>query len=254
MHDSSSTRTPLGFDCARLDIFPLGDRALVIEVADEVSEASVDLVSRIDRTLAGARLSGVRDLVPAFCSLTLYYDPRLVERPGSEEENTLPFDVLRRQIEVLLQDIPADIGYARRLVEIPVCYGGDCGEDLAPLALARGMSAEEFIALHTAPTYFVGMLGFLPGFPYLGGLDPRLFCPRRATPRARVLAGSVAIGGQHSGIYPFPSPGGWHVIGRTPVVLFDLQREPISLLAMGDRVRFVSITREAYDGYAERSR
>jgi inhibitor of KinA len=132
------------------------------------------------------------------------------------------------------------------LVEIPVCYGGEYGEDLEPLAREHGIPPSQVVELHTGPTYFVGMLGFAPGFPYLAGLDPRLVTPRRSTPRPRVPRGSVAIGGEHTGVYPVESPGGWHLIGRTPITLFDVSRDPPSLLQAGDQVRFVAIPPEEF--------
>lgn len=232
---------------SRYEFHPLGDRALLIEVGSEVSEASADLVRRIDERLSGAKLPGLIECVPAFCSLAVHYDPARVAGDDAALRARLPYDVLSEAIASLLEGLDAEAAAPGRVVEIPVCYGGDHGEDLAALALGRGMSAEQFIALHAAPTYFVGMLGFLPGFPYLGGMDERLVSARRATPRPEVPAGSVAIGGTHTGIYTFPSPGGWHLIGRTPLRLFDLARRPPSLLMVGDRVRFVPIPPQAFD-------
>lgn len=239
---------------ARVEIHPLGDRALVVEIDAPVEARTVDYVRCIDERLRTLRLAGVKECVPAFCSLTVHYDPQAVLAGAKGAREALAFDLLRARIEAALPGVEAVPAGQATVIEIPVCYGGDHGEDLAPLALGRGLSAEEFIALHTQPTYFVGMIGFLPGFPYLGGLDERLVAPRRTTPRSEVPAGSVAIGGQHTGIYTFPSPGGWHLIGRTPLRLFDLRRDPPSLLATGDRVRFVAIPPEAYERLAEPGR
>jgi KipI family sensor histidine kinase inhibitor len=136
-------------------------------------------------------------------------------------------------------------------VEIPVCYGGECGPDIAAVAEHAGLLRDAVIARHTAAEYTVAMLGFAPGFPYLLGLDPSLQMPRRATPRTRVPAGSVAIGGAQTGIYPRELPGGWHLIGRTPLVLFDPQRELPCLLAPGDRVRFHAIEADEFGRLAE---
>lgn len=240
-------RSPVSHTASRYEFHPLGDRALLIEVGAEVSEASADLVRRIDDRLSRAKLPGLIECVPAFCSLAVHYDPAGVLAEDAAMRGRLPYDVLCEGIRPLLEGLDAEVAPPGRIVEIPVCYGGDHGEDLAALALGRGMSAEQFIALHTAPTYFVGMLGFLPGFPYLGGMDERLVSARRSTPRREVPAGSVAIGGSHTGIYTFPSPGGWHLIGRTPLRLFDLERRSPSLLMVGDRVRFVSIPAQAFD-------
>jgi inhibitor of KinA len=240
----------------RLDILPLGDRAAVIEVADHISEAASARVRSLFELLQGARLPGVREVVPGFCSVTLHYDPvALWEEAGAQgREGRIPFDLLRERVAPMLGRLDTLPATQPRLVEIPVCYGGDYGEDLGALALAHELAPAKLVELHSAPVYFVGMLGFMPGFPYLCGLDERLVTPRRATPRPRVPAGSVAIGGEHTGIYPLESPGGWHLIGRTPLSLFDLAAEPPSLLLAGDRVRFVPIGPEEFERMAEARR
>ncbi|HET9482549.1 MAG TPA: 5-oxoprolinase subunit PxpB, partial [Xanthomonadales bacterium] len=133
-----------------------------------------------------------------------------------------------------------------RTVVIPVCYGGDSGPDLDAVAKHTGLSAHDVVARHAAGDYRVAMLGFQPGFPYLIGLDPALATPRHATPRPRVAAGSVGIGGAQTGVYPREAPGGWQLIGRTPLALFDAARKPPALLAPGDRVRFEAIPRAAF--------
>ncbi|WIG55610.1 MAG: Allophanate hydrolase 2 subunit 1 [Rhodanobacteraceae bacterium] len=135
---------------------------------------------------------------------------------------------------------------------IPVCYGGDCGPDIDAIAEHAGLVRDEVIARHAAAEYTVAMLGFAPGFPYLLGLDAALHVPRRATPRTRVPAGSVAIGGAQTGIYPCELPGGWHLIGRTPLALFDPRRDPPCLLAPGDRVRFRAIDAGEFARLVER--
>ncbi len=236
---------PPGAGC--LAIHPLGDRALVIELADVVSEAATARARSVADRLAQLALPGVREAVPAFCSVTVHYDPVAVYQTGPRAESTLPFELLRERLLRLLAAEGTPALASGKFVEIPVCYGGLYGEDLGALALARELAPSKVIELHTAPTYFVGMLGFMPGFPYLGGLDERLVSPRRATPRPRVPRGSVAIGGEHTGIYPMESPGGWHLIGRTPLALFDLTHSPPSLLQVGDRVRFVAIQADEFE-------
>jgi KipI family sensor histidine kinase inhibitor len=137
-------------------------------------------------------------------------------------------------------------------VEVPVCYGGDLGPDLEEVARAVALPPEEVVARHAAPVYRVHLLGFTPGFPYLGGMDPRLSCPRLPTPRLRVVAGSVGIAGAQTGVYPVESPGGWRLVGRTPLALFDPSpgaRRPF-LLAPGDGLRFVPVDRARYDALA----
>ncbi len=224
-------------------IQPLGDRALVIELAATISAEAAARASWLCEGILAAGLPGVRDVVPAFCSLTVHYDPlQFASAPGS------PVAAVRQSIETLLSEIPEPERIPERSIEIPVCYGGEFGEDLEELARQHDLAPARVVELHTAATYFVGMLGFAPGFPYLAGLDHRLVTARRSTPRARVPRGSVAIGGEHTGIYPLDSPGGWHVIGRTPLTLFDLERDPPGLLQAGDQVRFVVIAPEAFEG------
>jgi inhibitor of KinA len=223
-------------------IQPLGDRALVIELASAISAEAAARASWLCRHVLAAGLPGVRDAVPAFCSLTVHYDPLQFAAAGST-----PAEAVRQSIEAVLSEIPEPDKVPERSIEIPVCYGGEFGEDLEELARQHDMTADRVVELHTAAPYFVGMLGFAPGFPYLGGLDRRLITARRSTPRARVPRGSVAIGGEHCGIYPLDSPGGWHIIGRTPLMLFDLNRDPPSLLQAGNKVRFVAIAAEAFE-------
>jgi inhibitor of KinA len=229
-------------------ISALGDRALVLEVDAPVNRAITLRMRALADWLRQLALPGVLDLVPAFCSLTVHYEP-LHLRSGPETGP--PYEALREQLARAIDQAPPALEDTAGSVEIPVLYGGVGGEDLEALAAAHGLSPDEVVDLHTAPVYFVGMLGFAPGFAYLAGLDPRLVTPRRSTPRARVLAGSVAIGGEHTGVYPFDSPGGWHVIGRTPLRLFDPGRSAPSLLCAGDEVRFVAIDEAQYRALAQ---
>jgi KipI family sensor histidine kinase inhibitor len=173
----------------------------------------------------------LRDLVPAFASLGVFFDPSA--DPA----------LVRAELEAMADaaDVAPAAQRAGRMVEIPVVYGGDYGPDLDSAAQELGISPAQLVATHTAGDYTVAMIGFAPGFPYLSGLDPALALPRLATPRASVAAGSVAIGGAQTGIYPRESPGGWRILGRTPRVLFDPQRDPPTLLQPGDRLRFVAI-------------
>jgi KipI family sensor histidine kinase inhibitor len=220
-------------------IEPLGDRALLVALAD--NGARIDVVTSEMVRAAAARLWGaheaVTDVVPAHASVAVHYDPARV-RCRHEEP---PHNALARWVSARLEGL-GDVGAEQgRLVEIPVRYGGEHGPDLGTLADARDLSIEAVVALHTAPEYVVHFVGFLPGFAYLGGLDPRLATPRREVPRTSVPAGSVGIGGVQTGVYPIASPGGWHLIGRTDLRLFDPSREPAALLATGDRVRFRAV-------------
>jgi inhibitor of KinA len=219
--------------CSPHSIEPLGDAALLVRLGDAIDESTHMRVR-----LAHARLShmlataAVFDVVPAFTTVAVHYDPARTT-----------YQALVPRVADLLRQLEAERLPESRQVTIPVRYGGGYGPDLEHVARHAGLTPEEVVRLHAAGDYLVHMIGFAPGFPYLGGLDPRLACPRRDQPRTRVPNGSVGIGGSQTGIYPFDSPGGWQLIGRTEVVLFDADRQPPSLLAAGDRVRFMVVQR-----------
>ena len=220
---------------------PMGDRALIVEFGERVDPALSAQIAALAQKLRDSQPIGVLDIVPAYATLALHYDPAAV---GA---GTSPFEALSETIGTWLKTQTFDPGHTGRLVEIPVCYGGAFGEDLDALAERHGLTPEEVIALHSGATYHAHMLGFVPGFAYLGGLDGRLATPRRETPRPHVPAGSVAIADEQTAVYPLATPGGWHLIGRTPWRLFRPEASPPSLLAAGDRVRFVPICADTFE-------
>ena len=203
-----------------------GDAALVVELDERIDVQVNAKAVALAASVHAARLAGVLDVVPTFRSVAVYFDPVEVDLPRLHE--------LLEQVDAASVTVPR----APREHRISVHYGGAAGPDLADVALAAGMSEDEVVARHAGASYRVFMLGFLPGFAYLGPLDASLARPRRATPRARVPAGSVAIAGMLTGIYPMESPGGWHLIGRTAINLFDAGSSPPALLEAGDSVRF----------------
>ena len=215
-------------------IAPLGDAGWLVTLGDAIDGALVARVQELARRLRESAPGAVRDVVPAYASVAVHVDAdALAAQPG-----------LMSLVEAWCADIVAggvDAGTmaAGRLGEIPVAYGGEAGPDLAHVAAHAGLAEAEVIARHANVDYRVAMLGFAPGFPYLVGLNPALATPRHAQPRQRVAAGSVGIGGAQTGVYPRASPGGWQIIGRTDLVLFDPARAEPSLLQPGDRVRFV---------------
>lgn len=215
-------------------VVPMGDRGLLVEFAPELSSEVNGLVRGADPLLA--RLPGVVETVPAFRSVLVVYEPRAVA-----------FDDLVEQAERCARAAMPALAEGGRLVEIPVVYGDAAGPDLEHVADVCGLSPSEVVRLHSEPTYVVFMLGFAPGYPYLGLLPPPLRLPRRATPRTRVPSGSVAVADAFTGIYPQETPGGWHLLGRTPLRLFDPDRTPPCLLRPGDRVRFVPLASGAAD-------
>jgi inhibitor of KinA len=213
-----------------LTIEPLGDACLVVRFGTGIDAATSRAVAAATASLAAAALPGVVDLAPTFNTVAIVFDP------CSSDPDMLGAAILA-QLCTLESAAPPQ----GTIVEIPVVYGGDDGPDLAAVAAHARLDPTEVVRLHTAADHVVGMIGFAPGFPYLLGLPAALAIPRRATPRTRVPAGSVAIAERQTGIYPRPSPGGWHVIGRTPRTMFDAHRDPPALLRAGDIVRFVPV-------------
>lgn len=214
----------------------LGDAALLLELDGGVDAAMNARVHALAGLLAQQGLSWVRDIVPAYAGLAVFVDATAFDDADD------PLRAAEQALRSLLsREASAQRPVSARIVEIPVRYGGDEGPDLVRVAQHAGLPPAEVVQRHVANDYTVAMLGFAPGFPYLLGLDPQLATPRLATPRMRVPAGSVAIGGGQTGLYPRTSPGGWNLIGRTGLVLFDARREPPALLAPGDHVRFVAV-------------
>jgi inhibitor of KinA len=224
----------------------LGDRAVLITLGESIDEATHRRVRAVTARIDADSPRGFVDRVPAFASVVVHYEPCLVEanRPS-------PHDAFVAALQHILSDIRDDELPRARVVEIPVCYGGDLGPDIDDVARQHGIDAQEVIDIHVAGDYLVYMVGFMPGFAYLGGLSSRITTPRRQTPRMAVPAGTVGIGGEQTGVYPLVSPGGWNLIGRTPLKIFDITREEPALLATGDRVRFSSITRDEFRAWAE---
>ncbi len=217
-------------------VLPCGDCAVTVQVGKEISEEVNRKVVALLQALAEAAVPGIRELVPSYSALCVHYDPAV-----------LPYDALLELLNMLeIKELTSE-GTSQKIVEIPVCYGGEYGPDLAFVAQHNGLSQEEVIAIHSGGTYLVYMLGFLPGFAYMGGMDGRIATPRLTSPRAKIPAGSVGIAGGQTGIYPLASPGGWQLIGRTPVKMFAMEGETGSFaLSAGDRVRFVPISEEQY--------
>jgi inhibitor of KinA len=223
-------------------IEPLGDSALLVHAVDEFDpEESLDAVLGATAALEAAAIPGVIEFVPAYTTIGVFFDPG---RTG--------FDALRTEIEVALQETEPTFFAAgtRSTVEVPVCYEDELAPDLREVAWRASLSLKEVVQRHSSATYRVSCVGFSPGFPYLSGLPPELATPRRDSPRQRVPPGSVAIGGAQTGIYPSISPGGWNIIGRTPLRLFDVDRDPPALFHAGDRVVFRRISRREFDAFA----
>jgi KipI family sensor histidine kinase inhibitor len=218
-------------------VVPAGDSALIVEFDERIDPAINARAIALADSLHAAALAGVRDVVPTYRSVAVFFDP------------------LRTDYDALIARVEHDAARAGEPVEqrtpirIPVCYGGDLGPDLAEVGAFGGIKEDEVIARHTAITYRVFMLGFVAGFAYMGIVDPRIAAPRHSTPRVRVPLGSVGIAGVQTGIYPAETPGGWQLIGRTPIKPFDAERAEPFLMKAGDAVQFYAIDRAEYDHY-----
>jgi inhibitor of KinA len=232
-----------------MHITPLGDSAITLHVRetfDQSPEEAMDQVLGYFDFLRRADLPAVTELAPAYTTVTLFYDPTRAVAAGASPSAVFEWMAARVQTEIAngivrLKRSPASA------IEIPVCYDQQFGPDLDEVANHVGLSVEQVIELHSSAIYRVSCLGFTPGFPYLSGLPPELATPRRPIPRKQVPAGSVAIGGNQTGIYPAISPGGWNVIGRTPTRLFTPTKNPPAFLCPGDNVRFRPISRTEFD-------
>ena len=211
------------------------DQSLLVYFGDEITLDAHRQVVRLLRLLELEPIAGIRNLHPAYCSLLVKFDALKLRHDELET-------ILRSYIE-RLENVPLP---EPRQVEIPMCYGGEFGPDLNDVAAMRGMTPTQAIELHASATYVVYFLGFAPGFAYLGQLPEALVTPRLGTPRRMVPRGSVGIAGSQTGVYPIATPGGWRLLGRTPMAMFRPDREEMSLLSIGDRVRFIPISRERF--------
>lgn len=211
------------------------DQTLLVRFGDQIDHETSRQVHLLAGTLRNDPLPGMLNLHPAYCSLLIKFDPRRTTH-----------EALERALRERVSSVGQATGAPSRQVEIPVCYDGDFGPDLCALAELRHLTVEDLIRIHSQTTYTVYFLGFVPGFAYLGTVPEAIRVPRLASPRRRVEAGSVGIAGQQTGIYPCPVPGGWQLIGRTPLAMFRTDREPMTLLAGGDEVRFRPISRDEY--------
>ena len=220
-------------------VFPrfatLSDRALVVHLGDQMDTAMFRAVRSMSRQLEANPPAGMVEVVPAFTTVAIYYDPLCT----SEAELTSHINGLESLLDSTAEPPP-------RVVEIPVCYGGEFGSDLEFVAKHARISTSEVIEVHSAADYLVHMIGFAPGFPYLGGMSSKISTPRRSSPRLKIPPGSVGIAGDQTGIYPLETPGGWQLIGRTPLALFQPQQDPPTLLQAGDVVRFRSISPQQF--------
>lgn len=227
-------------------IFPLGDSAITVDFGNYIDEEiNINVLARYHQ-LTKDPVKGTIEVVPAYSSITLHYDMVAIAR--SIPKGKQVYEWVREQLEARLnQSLNADQAEGS-LVRIPVCYDTFFAPDLEEMAASKGMTVEEIVRIHQSGTYRVFMLGFLPGFAYLGQIADELAMPRKSQP-VEVAAGSIGIAGHQTGIYPMVSPGGWHIIGRTPVSLFDSDKEYPTLIKPGDTVQFFSISLNEFENY-----
>jgi inhibitor of KinA len=211
------------------------DQSLLVYLGQEIGAAAHERVVRLLHLLQREPMAWIRNVQPAYCSLLIGFDATVVDHAEVQAQIT--------EYEKRAEKMPAA---KARVVEIPVCYGGEFGPDLEALAAKSGLSAAKVIGLHCTRTYHAYFLGFAPGFAYLGDVAREISMPRLDTPRKEVPAGSVGIAGRQTAVYPFATPGGWRLIGRTPLEIFKKDREPMGWIAIGDQVRFRPISREEF--------
>lgn len=216
-------------------ILTVGDCAVSVEFGQEISLEINHKVMALKMVLEQKPIRGIVELIPAYCSLLIQYDPM-----------DLRYGQLRDRLEALVTQLDEVEMPPKQVVEIPVAYGGEYGPDLGEVARAHNISEEDVIKLHSEPEYPIYMLGFVAGFPYLGGMNKAIATPRKKSPRLKIEAGSVGIAGEQTGIYSVESPGGWQIIGRTPLKLYDVNRNEPVLLKAGQYIKFKPITKEEF--------
>lgn len=224
----------------QLEIYPniqfASDRSLLIKVGEEISRENHEKVFRIFLFLSSSKIQGIQSIHPAYNSVLVTFDPCIVH---PHQINEIITSLLQQENSVTIPE--------SRIIKIPVCYEDEYALDISNVAKHNFLTIEQVIQVHSQPEYLVYFLGFSPGFPYLGEMPKEIATPRLQTPRIKVPAGSVAIGGDQTGIYPLSSPGGWNIIGRTPLRLFSTDKEDPTLLKMGDKIKFVPITKNKFE-------
>lgn len=219
---------------------PLGDQAIVIELGNEINEQTEKQVRRLSTLLESRQPVWMIEFIPAFITVAIFYDPCLAK-----------YGTVKIELEELLKQLGEDLPVESRTIEIPVCYGGAFGPDLEFVAQHNKLTAREVIDIHTTGNYSVHMIGFAPGFPFIGGMSEKIAAPRRDSPRIRIPERTVGIAGMQTGVYPIETPGGWQLIGRTPLRLFRPENDIPSLLRAGDKIVFKEISEEDYHEWKE---
>lgn len=234
-------RNETGGVCVTLSFQPLGDTGIRIQFGNAIDPEINRHIRSYCQSLEKESIPGVIEWVPSYCAITIYYNPYIIQ-----------YHTLLQRLEKIAQQLQDLSTSPAEVVILPVLYGGEWGPDLLSVAQKNGLSTEEVVQLHSKPHYLTYMMGFLPGFPYLGGMTDKIATPRLEVPRQRVPSGSVGIAGSQTGVYPLESPGGWRIIGRTPVRLYDPHREVPILLKTGNYIQFRPIDEEEYKEIEEK--
>ncbi|MGO4889230.1 5-oxoprolinase subunit PxpB [Anaerobacillus sp. MEB173] len=233
-------------DTIEFDIYPLSDTAITVSFGNEIDVQIHKRVKAFTECLDQHSFAGMIEYVPSFCSVTVFYDPIIVDQTYNQNGSS-PYLLVHSMIKKMILNIQQKTNeFEQRVIEIPVYYGGEYGPDLEFVAKHNGLTTDEVIHIHSQGEYLVYMLGFAPGFPYLGGMSERISTPRRANPRMKIPKGSVGIAGKQTGVYSIETPGGWQLIGQTPWELFIPDNNPPTLLQAGDLIRFTPITLEEF--------
>lgn len=230
---------------------PLGDSALMVQLGEGMDPSIHKKVRNLSAILHAQPFEGFIETVPAYNNVTIHYNPYIVRFARFGEEGLTSFQKVSAYINDLLQQIGGEQSFEERTITVPVYYGEKFGPDLAYVAEYNDLSIEEVIRIHSENEYLVYMIGFAPGFPFMGGMNEAIATPRRDTPRLSIPSGSVGIAGKQTGVYPMETPGGWQIIGRTPKKLFLPDLSAPSLLRSGDKIKFVPITLEEYRNLEE---
>ena len=223
----------------KTEISQISETAALVEFGNEISEVINKKVRTFCLYLDNHPFIGMIEYVPAFASVSIVYNPLNINSDS-------PYEKVRSILEDILSKLDFSSVYKEHIVEIPVCYGGEFGQDIQYVAEINNITVDEVIKIHSEGRYLVYMIGFAPGFPYIGGMSEKIAAPRRESPRTAIPEGSVGIAGMQTGVYPIETPGGWQLIGRTPLKMFDLNRNPQSLLKTGDIAKFYPISYEEY--------
>ncbi|WP_233268871.1 5-oxoprolinase subunit PxpB [Mucilaginibacter lacusdianchii] len=227
--------------------YSLSERAISVVFGSDIDDSTLQQITQFNHTLHRKPFPGFYTTVPAYTTLTVFYDPLLVIQ--SDLPGTDCFDKVTHYLEQLKQHLAQDQPGLGKMITIPVCYGGTFGPDLKYVAASHGFTTDKVIDLHSSAIYKVYMIGFVPGFAYLGGMPEVLATPRLTTPRKAIPTGSVGIAGKQTGVYPLDTPGGWQLIGRTPLALFAASRSQPALLQAGDTIKFEPIPHHEFDLY-----